>query len=359
MKNPPVGFIAKTPANQLADELRRRIHAGETGEKLPGLRRLMADFSLSRTTVEAALEELKRTGDVIDPGPSRALKTVRRPDAKAMHGTLFVFDQPPEKRGGEPAEIFRAIEAALPPPVVRLCLDHPGHDSAQALRRIRETTQRRVVITGLRAEIADRLAEDGRVVVAVGVAGEPLVAGSVAVSYEQLVRGAVSRAFEAGHRRVSFPLWRRKPEIAAMMRGWIADEYAKAGYRHSPDFDAPIVPEDTPESLKKSLRALLRHTPPTAFVAGDFRQWLGTLSALAEAGLRTPRDVSLITLCASADWDTVSPEPTHFRFPVADIVKAVKAALAEGAHGGAPKRVRLSPIWVPGGSLGPPRKGGE
>ena len=183
-----------------------------------------------------------------------------------------------------------------------------------------------------RGEVADRLAEAGRIVVAGGAASPPEKVTAVGYSHEQLVRGAISRAFAAGHRRVSFALWRRKPEVAAKMRAWIADEYAKAGYRHAPEFDAPVVPERTAESLHSCLRELLRHTPPTALVVSDFIQWLGTVMVLAQAGLRVPRDLSLVCLCSAREWEAATPSQAHFRHPIAGYARAVRAAL--GRHRG-------------------------
>jgi LacI family transcriptional regulator len=193
--------------------------------------------------------------------------------------------------------------------------------------------------------------------VAAGTAGGTTSAAQVSVSHELLVRGAVRRAFDVGHRRVSFPLWRRTPEVAGRMRGWIAAEYAAAGYRHAPEFDAPVVADREPTALHATLHELLRHTPPTALISSDFQQWLATVTALAKIGLRVPRDVSLICLCSTPDWETATPTQAHFRFPVAELAKSVRKSLDAAARGATPRDVSLAPEWVPGGSLGAPPGG--
>lgn len=348
-------FTLNSPQSQLADELRRRIASGEISGNMPGLRKLMADFGVTRTVVEGALAELLRTGDLKSRGASKAMEPVRRrTQAKDTRGTLLVFDRPPELRNGNHREIFLAVEAALPGPVTRLSLDSHDTPVAKTVRRILECHQPRVVIMDHRGEVADRLAAAGRIVVASSPASPPEQASLIGVGHEQLVRGAISRAFAAGHRRVSFVLWRRKPEVAAQMRAWIAEEYAKAGYRHAPEFDAPVVADRSPEALHACLGELLRHTPPTALVTSDFPQWLGTVTALARSGLRVPRDISLVCLCANPEWETATPTQAHFKYPVSGYAGAVRAALDAAAAGKPQRKIMLAAEWVPGESLGKP-----
>ena len=349
-------FDIRSPQNQLAGELRARIASGEFAGDMPGLRKIMADFGVTRTVAQGALDELLHTGDLRSRGPSKAAQPVRRTAAaeESERGTLLVYDRPVELRGGEHREFFLALEAGLPPPVTRLSLDSHDAPAKKTLRRILESPCRRIVIMDHRGELADLLADTGRIVVATDTAGAPKRCSRVSVSHEALVRGALRRAFAAGHRRVSFALWRRKPEVAAAMRAWIADEYALVGYRHSPEFDAPVVPERTPEALHACVRELLRVTPPTALIVSDFPEWLGAFMVLADAGLRVPADLSLVSLCAASEWATATPSQAHFKMPVADMVRHIRRALDNAERGAPPADVPLEPEWVPGGSLAPP-----
>lgn len=346
-------FEIRSPQSQLAAELRARIAAGEIAGAMPGLRRIMADFGVTRTVAQGALAELMQTGQLISRGPNRAALPVARGDGPAG-GTLLVYDRPVELRGGEHRRFFLVLEDSLPRPVTRLSLDSHDTPERETLRRILESPCRRIVLMDHRGSLADRLVEAGRIVLGTNLATESARASQVSVSHERLVRGAMRKAFEAGHRRVSFALWRRKPEVAAAMRAWIADEYARAGHRHSPEFDAPIVPKRTPESLHDCVRELLRHTPPTALIVSDFAQWMGTFMVLAAARLRVPDDVSLISLCAASEWDTASPTQAHFRIPFAAMLRTIRMALESAESGAPPKHLRLNPEWVPGDSLAPP-----
>lgn len=350
-------FSLNSPQHQLADELRRRIDSGELSGNLPGLRRLMADFAATRTVVEGAIAQLIKTGDLKSRGPNKAMELVRRRGTgKADGGTLIVFDQPVELRSANSRETFIALETALAAPVTRLRLDSHDAPIGETVRRVLESDHTRIIVMDHPGEVADRLAEAGRIVVAMGTANPATKVSQVSVGHEPLVRGAIRRAFESGHRRVSFILWRRKPAVAEKMRTWIADEYTKSGYKHVPEFDAPVVTGRTPEALHACLRELLRLTPPTALIVSDFAQWLGTVMVLAQAGLRVPGDVSLISLCSAKEWATATPTQAHFRHPVTALAKTVRRALDMTARGKPPEQILLEPEWIPGKSLGPPAK---
>lgn len=347
-------FNLHSPRSQVAEELRRRIATGEFAGHLPGIRRLMAELGATRTIVEGALDELSHEGIIVFQGRRKPVEIVRTAPASSGEGTLVVHSDPIERRTGDHREILLAMEEHLPAPVVRLTLSQAGARPERVAERILESPLRHIVVMDHDAEVADRLLNAGRIVVAAGTGGEPTAAPQVSVSHEQLVRGAVRKAFEAGHRRVSFPLWRRLPEVAANMRRWIAAEYLAAGYKHSPEFDAPVVVGREPAALHRTLRELLRHTPPTALIASDFQQWLATVMVLGESGLRMPRDISLICLCSTPEWESATPSPAHFRFPVGAMVAAVARALTAAERGVTPSTVSLAPEWVPGNSLGAP-----
>ena len=349
------GFNLNSPRNQLAEEIRRRIALGELSGSLPGIRKLMAEYGATRTTVEGALEELVHAGQVVSHGNRRPLEILRLGTGGAGEGTLIVHGDPMERRTGDHRDILIALEAQLPSPVVRLSLACGEDRMEKIVARVLESPFRRVVVMDHDAGVADRLLAAGRIVVAAGTGGEPTQAPQVAVSHEMLVRGAVRRAFEAGHRRVSFPLWRRLPDVAQNMRRWIAAEYESRGLPHSPDFDAPVVEGRDAESLHATLRGLLRHTPPTALVASDFQQWLGTVSVLGECGMRIPQDMSLVCLCSTPEWEAATPTPAHFRFPVAAMVAGVSRALKTAERGAEKKDTVIAPEWVPGRSLAAPR----
>ncbi len=349
----PVSF--KSIDAQLAEEMRRRIRTGVWADALPGIHRLTREFALGRPTVLKALALLEQSGDIVSGGNGRAMRPVRRDNATPLTGSLLAYHLPPDLRTGESPAILDALEAALPGPVHRVLLEKAEPPEVLASRLL-ESPARVIVTANMHAEVADLLAAAGRRVVALGGPGTPVRAPRVSVDHEALVREAFRRAFAAGHTRVSLIIWRRHPDVARRMREWIAAEYARAGLRHAPDFDAPILDDDTPGAVHDCLRQLFRHTPPTALVIHDFPQWVATVTTLCSLRRRVPEDVSTLLLTRTPEIAAATPTQAHFRHPVDAVVGAIRRLLRSPKPPKSPPQLRLAPIWVAGDSLNAPRE---
>lgn len=347
----PVSF--KSIDAQLAEEMRRRIRTGIWADSIPGIHRLTREFALGRPTVQKALSLLRDSGDIAYSGVGRAMRPVRRDNDSPLTGSLLAYHLPPDLRSGEAPVVLDALEAALPGPVHRVRLEKIESSETMAARLL-ESPARIIVTSNLHAEVADRLVAAGRRVVALGGPGTPRLASRVSVSHEALVRQALRNAFAAGHRRVSLVIWRRHPEVAIRMRQWIAAEYANAGLRHAPDFDAPILEDESPEAMHECVRELFRHTPPTALVIHDFPQWVAAITTLCRLRRSVPGDVSTILLTRAAELAATNPGQAHFRHPVDGLVAAVRRILRAPGAPKSPPQISLPPIWVPGESLATP-----
>ena len=353
----PHPFRLLRPEEQLADEMRRRIRVGEWADTIPGLHRLVAEFGAGRAVTERAITTLLDTGELLPPtGAGRPVRIARRGKHRFAAGTVLAHATPPDMVSGDGIAVLRALEPRLPAPVFNLRFD-TDTPTAERLHRIRETRAKHVVLVSLEATIADTLRDDGRHVVALGAIGKPARAPLIAADYAGTIRAAFARAFAAGHRRVSFPLWRRAPETVAMIREQVGAAYAAAGLRHSPAFDTPIVSDDSPDALHDCIRELFRATPPTALVLNDFIQWVGVTSTLARLRLVVPDDVSLILLTHAPELAAANPSAAHFRFPVPALVEAVCECLdaPPGNRAVAAPHRAFATLPVAGDSLSPPR----
>ncbi|NSC19993.1 LacI family transcriptional regulator, partial [Streptomyces albus subsp. chlorinus] len=97
--------------------------------------------------------------------------------------------------------------------------------------------------------------------------------------------------------------------------------------------------------------------PPTALFTTDSLIALGALSAIQEAGLRVPEDISLVTF-DDADWTSViRPRLSVVAQPVQELgARAVRALLAriEGHAEVRPEHIVLDTAFVPRESIAPP-----
>jgi DNA-binding LacI/PurR family transcriptional regulator len=189
------------------------------------------------------------------------------------------------------------------------------------------------VFSGLNAGQRDQLHTRGIPFVVVDPTGEPgHETPSVGASNWSGGLSATRHLLDLGHRRI------------AMISGPANVLCSRArldGYRAA--MDAAGVPMD-PElicqgdfNVKAGLahaRTLLRLTdPPTAIFAGNDLQAMGVYQAVSEAGLRIPRDLSVVGFDDLPPVQWISPPLTTIRQPLTEMAAAAATmvvALAQG-----------------------------
>ncbi|WCO68779.1 GntR family transcriptional regulator [Iamia majanohamensis] len=94
--------------SQVADDLRRRLDAGEFASHFPGDVELMGQYDVSRHTVRDAVRRLQEAGLVVR---ERGRGThVRSPGLEQPLGTLYSLYSSIEEQGHEQRSIVRALE---------------------------------------------------------------------------------------------------------------------------------------------------------------------------------------------------------------------------------------------------------
>ncbi|WP_386781212.1 substrate-binding domain-containing protein [Luteolibacter ambystomatis] len=338
---------------QLANEIRRRIEWREWTGRLPGVFRLMSEFGATRRTVEAALGMLREEGLISGPGRRSAMLIHGPQPHVAPRGSVLIYESPPMERSSDHLALFLILERRLPRPVQRLHLPR-GMKRSEQLRRIAGLEVSHAVVLDVEGELADAVKARGIRTVALGVATPPATVAAFAVCYRELVVSSLARLFDAGHTRITMPLFQRNPRVVARVRDIVEREFAARDIPYSDLFNTPVVDGDTPQDLHEAIRRLWRLTPPTAIIVNHLRPFLAVFSCLASLGLRVPEHASVICLSHSAEMDAMEPEPSHFCYPVERMARAIIEALEQGAAD-ASNSLLFSPAWRPGRSVAPPR----
>ena len=111
------------------------------------------------------------------------------------------------------------------------------------------------------------------------------------------------------------------------------------------------------DGLEHGRRLLNRPDPPTAIVTSNDLQAFGVCQAAAEAGLRIPRDLSVVGFddLPMAQWS--SPPLTTIRQPLVEMAAAATATAISLASGQQPQqhRIEFATRLVIRASTGPPR----
>ena len=165
----------------------------------------------------------------------------------------------------------------------------------------------------------------------------------------------VRAAWELGHRRIAYIRGEDSVVTRERLAGFykqsaeiglrVPSEYVQAGRFHDP------------AACDRAVRALMRmEEPPTCILCPDDFSCLGVLTALQEAGLRVPRDVSLAGYDGIRMGQMTRPCLTTIRQDASEIAHQAIALLldaVENPESHVPRHVTVPGVLLPGETLGP------
>ena len=317
------------------------------------LRRLADTLGLSVTTVSRALagysdvatatrERVRREADRIFYRPNQVARRLR----SGRSGTIGIV-VPAEP--GTFDQFFLALLAAVGPLLSRAGLDlvlmgaPPGEAELPAYRHLVEHHR----VDGLllartrRADARIRyLLDCGVPFVAHGRSETPGSFASLDIDGEAAFAAATQRLIDFGHTRIAL-INASAHYMFALHRaaGW-RDTLAYAGLAATQKLEAEPSEEN---GFRLMQRLLASRTPPTAVLCATDRMAVGALHALASAGLRAGRDVSVIGYDNLPIASYTDPPLTTLEQPIprmADRMVEMLVALLDGAD-----PATLSQVW--------------
>jgi DNA-binding LacI/PurR family transcriptional regulator len=180
---------------------------------------------------------------------------------------------------------------------------------------------------------------------------------NVLIEEEATSRLAVDHLREHGHERIGHVAGPRELSTGLRRASGFRAEAERFGIP-----DPPVAEGDYSAAggALAAARLLSEHEDITGLYVGTLVQAIGTLQAIADAGLDVPRDISLVCADDLQMADYLRPPLTRIRVPLAELGAAAVDALIEQLLGEAAADVTVldPPILVPGESVGPPRATG-
>ena len=197
------------------------------------------------------------------------------------------------------------------------------------------------------------LAQTGLPYVIRGSAPQP---GSAAVGMDNVAVGyeAVRYLYALGHRRIVFYNIRRDLMVGQRRYEGMCKARAEMGLHDTLEYHDDVHHEN---GVYLSLRRRLQEPNiPTAVFAEDEISALGAERAIAEAGLRVPGDVSVMTCLNARFMRLVAPHLTVLNVRLNDAAAEAGHLLARMLRGEPtePRQVFLSPVLEEHGSTAPP-----
>lgn len=176
---------------------------------------------------------------------------------------------------------------------------------------------------------------------------------SVDVDYRAIGAHAAGRLLGKGHR-----------DMLILIGEKTAGEHAcEQGFRLiAGKFNASVSVLHQSSNIEETRRALVNmlkaRSAITAIFAADSYLYLTIFSVLSQLGLRVPQDISLI--CAGSDsfLPFMIPEPSHYALDQALFARKLYSRVMKIIEGNShvPRKTRLMPRFVKGGSLDVPRR---
>ncbi|MCW1925068.1 substrate-binding domain-containing protein [Luteolibacter arcticus] len=357
-------FRQRSVIEQIADHLRVGFHSGHWCGQLPGIRELVRELGVSKSTVESALHLLELEGSLQSGGPGRRKQIVLSRDSQRKGKVLRVgillsshLDEINLYSQQMMLGVRRRIEnAGHICFFADRCMAELGYKLPRISRMVEAAKADAWVAYSATEQVLEWFAKRALPVMAVGgrFSGQPVASSATTIA--EAILASVRTLSELGHRRIvtiSPDSW-RLPSPSKTGQAFLS---AMEECGHTPtSYNLPAW-EQTPAGLEKLLESLFLLTPPTALIFVDPASYVAALVFFGLKGIRVPRDVSLICMTAGPLFSLLPLAPAHFKWPVHEHIRRVDRWVKCLAKGGTDLAQPVFPATFEPGETIAPAKG--
>jgi DNA-binding LacI/PurR family transcriptional regulator len=347
-------------SNQMVEILRGGIARGEWQEWLPGERALCEKYQVSRNTLRAALDQLKREG-VIEPRHGAGNRIL----APAKHQATGLQSRDVAVLSPEPLERLRPtqtlwideLRAMLSERGCRLHVFHGRQyfraNPGRALQRLMaENPHGCWILTLSNAAIQRWFAKHNLPCVVAGSVHAGLDLPYRDLDHRAMCRHAAGVLLGLGHRKLALVITR------SQLAGDLESETGFVeGVQRSSQPGASVVVarhDGTASGIGFAVRRLMEaDSPATALLVANAYHYLTVVSRLAQIGRRIPQEVSVISRDDDLFLSYLTPTPARYAASAHVLARALLRPVLELLEQGTPARRNqlLMPEFFKGESI--------
>jgi DNA-binding LacI/PurR family transcriptional regulator len=342
-------------AQQVEVQLRGEILNGYWREEMPGVYQLADEMGVNHKTVNEALRLLEVSGLLLAQGPGRRRK-VMLPETLKSTRTLrivILLSMAADKKVDYIVDLkHELLEAGHAVFLAQYTLNELGMDTQRVARMVTQTNADAWVVLCGSQELLEWFMTNHIPVFAMFGHRYHLPVAGGGPNKLQAFRDVVGRLVSLGHRRIVLLALtaRRWPEPGLPERSFLNELAAHGiptGPYHLPNW------EDSPEGLQQILDSLFQTTPPTALLIDEAYLFHAVKHHLANKGIRTPEDVSLVCTDPDPTFTWCHPSIAHIHWEIGPVVRRIVQWADNVARGKTDWDQTPTPAeYVDGGTVG-------
>ena len=342
--------------SQVAEHLRLEIANGRWKEVMPGRNSLAEELSVSPKTVECALSLLENEGILIGQGAGKRRRIAEQPKGGStcsMRIAILDYEAAARKEDTMVDLIHRLEKAGHQAFYTTKSLLDLKMDPKRVAREVKQTSADAWIVCAASREILSWFADQEMPVMALFGRRRELPIAGVGPDHISALRDAARRLIELGHKRiVLISRHDRRSGGGGGPERVIFDEMSKHGLSVG-SYNMPEW-EESAEGLQQLLDNLFQITPPTALIVDEAFILHAVTTHLAQRGILSPANVSLICCEPDATFAWCRPSVSFIRWDHRPVTRRIETWARNVAQGKIDQRQTLTKAeFIEGGTIGP------
>lgn len=348
-------FRPLSTTEQLAAHLRGEILRGSLHGMLPGVQELVRELGSSPNTVMGAVRLLEQEGLLENQGSGRRSRIVipAGTHPPGLRIELLLYEKADKAMAFEIELRHGLMDAGHVATYSSKALKSLGMDVKKVARHVATIQTDAWVLLAASQAVQEWFAKLDTPAFAMFGRNAELPMAGVFLKKFPAQDELMERLIALGHRRIVLMVReeRRVPKPGAQEQRFLERMEAagiRTGAYNLPDW------EETPEGLCRCLDRLFALSPPTAMIMDESALYVTARLHLAQRGIATPRDVSMICMDPDPAVAWTHPPASHVSWDASAMQRRVLEWVANVAQGKQDHRATfLTTKFHEGGTMGP------